>query len=277
MRFFQPHENPRRRVHPRNSYPIKEIRDYIIKDSQKNVTIEQAISMQTGGGYKADEWRQLRLGDVAKKSLIQSLIGKKSIIEAPTNCNTMEFNDFLRWLGQPVPKGTSRYFALPDAFGSGRIHGYHCEKDEHYHQKVQVGEPRCPETKKALLPLRQSLGVFTVQDWMLDVPVVAASTSSNTEHGQGGATQLIVSDGLLLYLHANINRYVEQYDDRYSVERAIRLRSPWGDKIEWITNSELGTTNTVYHCSPDGGAVISDGNTATLDGDALIWTPPKLA
>ncbi|WP_233590621.1 hypothetical protein [Legionella qingyii] len=255
MRFFQPHENPRRRVNPRNSCPIKEIREYIIKDSQKNVTVEQAISMQTGGGYKADEWQQLRLGEVATNSLIQSLIGKKSIIEAPANYNTMEFNDFLHWLEQPVPKGTSRYFALPDAFGSGRIHGYHCEKDEHYHQKVQVGEPKCPETKKTLLPLRQSLGIFTVLDWMLDVPVVAASTSSNTEHGKGGAIQLIVSQGLLLYLHANVNRYVEQYDDRYSVQKAVRYRSPWGDEMEWEISSKVETTNTVYHCSPDSNAV----------------------
>lgn len=33
--IFQPHENPRRRVNPRNSCPIKEIREHIIKDSQK--------------------------------------------------------------------------------------------------------------------------------------------------------------------------------------------------------------------------------------------------
>lgn len=228
------------------AHPRLEIRQAIYKESL-GLTPEMAVSMQEKGGYQTDnDWKNILIGDVTQNLLIQSVIGKKSLICAPPNINTMSLEDFHRWAKQPLPVGTSQYLALPNAFADNLIHGYHFVEARHYHHLVQVGEVRCKKTGNTLYPLRKALAVFAVSEWMKEIPVLVASASANTDHGEGGATQLIVPLELLRFIHSNVKLLITQEDNKYSVEKKDDLYSPW--KIR----SEIIEAHQIALCSEHG-------------------------
>ncbi|HAT2039635.1 TPA: hypothetical protein I8Z93_002089 [Legionella pneumophila] len=227
-------------------YPRIDIRQAIYKESI-SLTPEMAISMQKKGGYQTDnDWKKMLMGDVTQNLLIQSVIGKKSLICAPPNINSMSLEDFHRWTKQPLPAGTSQYLALPNAFADNLIHGYHFVEARNYHHLVQVGEVKCQKTGNTLYPLRKALAVFAISEWMQELPVLVARASANTEHGEGGAIQLIVPLELLRLLHSNVKLLITQEDNEYSVEKKEGLYSPW--KIR----SKIKEAHEIALCSEYG-------------------------